>query len=131
MFRGIPSDQIDAVWPEIKHLIAEACKGSGNYTADDIKWSVQKREMQLWVYGLEAVCVTAIANYPQKKRLRILIGTGKGRHNWQHHALTLEAWAREQGCTGGESIAREGWWRAVFRALGWRKTHIFIEKDFL
>lgn len=131
MFRGIPSFEIEGIWPHIKHWIEAACKGSGNYTADDIKWALQRQEMQLWAYGIEAVCVTQIIDYPQKKRLRILIGTGTGRGNWQTHAVTLEAWARSQGCHGGESIAREGWFRAVFKALGWRKTHIFIEKDFL
>jgi hypothetical protein len=91
--------------------------------------------MQLWVwktYAVKACIVTQIINYPQKRYCRLNIVTGVNRDDWKDSISIIEAWAKSQGCHGMESIAREGWWRVFIRLLrGWKKTHIFIEKDFI
>jgi hypothetical protein len=124
-FRGIPHDQILSVWPGVVHWIEAACDTNGKYHQNDILTALLNRDMQLWTYGTDAVCVTEIIQYPRKKYARILIGTGRGRANWQHCRETIETWAKAQGCHGIESLARNGWKR-IFK--DYSQTHLLLEK---
>lgn len=129
---GIPATEIDRVWPEVFSLLAAACKTSnGRMTTQVLHQDLKDGAMQLWLAhneaGISACFVTQIIDYPAAKYCKIVIGTGKTRHRWQHHVKVVEAWAKEQGCTGMESIARAGWQR-VFK--DWKRTHVFLEKTF-
>lgn len=134
MLEAITPDRLEKVWPEVVVWVVKACETSnGRYMAADVKRLIANKSFQLWrAKDGESigVCVTEIIDYPHKRYCRIVIGTGTGRDQWQGYIKEIEAWARSRGCHGMESIAREGWWRAFFKFLGWKKTHIYIERAF-
>lgn len=130
---GIPHNRVPEVWKDIEASIAACCKrGRDKYTKESILAALLDRFMQLWLVldsEIRAICVTEIVQYPNKKYCRILIGTGKDRHDWRHHTDEIELWAVAQGCDGIESIMRSGW-ESHYRERGWKKTHIYMEKEF-
>ena len=87
--------------------------------------------MQLWAVvgeAIEAIVLTEIAEYPRRRLCRVLAAAGAGRARWLHLLGTIEEWARAQGCTAIEPVARPGWERAL-APLGYRKTHVILEKE--
>jgi hypothetical protein len=130
---GVKAAEIPQVWPHVFGMIAGACgRSNGRHTTQSIYQTLLGGTRQLWLVHhedkIEACFVTEIVIYPLTKRCHIVIGTGRGRGNWQHLANMLEGWAKEQGCDGMESIARKGWAR-VFGRWGWSMTHVFLEKQ--
>lgn len=133
---GIPSKNVDQVWPLIEERIEEACLTSrGKEKAFDIRRSARHGEKQIWVVWDEdvkdilAVVVTELAVYPRKMVCRINICVGDERERWQHHIAVIEAWARQKGCRAMELFARPGWSR-VLKPFGYDTTHHMVEKEF-
>jgi hypothetical protein len=129
---GIPSADVDAVWPLAAPLIDAACRrGRDKETAEDIRRALGDRALQLWLAwdgAVVAVAVTEIVCHPRKRCCRIRICTGRARAGWQHYLAVIEAWARAQGCAAMELIARPGWSRHLARH-GYATTHLFCEKE--
>jgi hypothetical protein len=133
---GIPSENVDQIWPLIEGRIEEACLTSrGKEKAFDIRRSAHHGEKQIWVVWDEeakdvlAAVVTELVIYPRKKVCHIQICVGEERERWQHHTRIIEDWAREKGCRGMSLVARPGWSR-VLRKFGYETTHHMVEKDF-
>jgi hypothetical protein len=137
-FSGIPAEALPDWWPLLSPMIAAACaRSGGKYRAVDILRALIAREMQLWAAldpgeqsanSVAAICLTEIVNFPGKRVCRILAGTGERRERWVHFAEEIGDWARLQGCAAIEAVARPGWERD-FAALGYRKTHVILEKS--
>lgn len=129
---GIPSAEIDAVWPLAEPLIAAACRRGGNKdTADDFRAGLNARDLQLWLAWdgeIVALAVTEIVCHPRKRCCRIRICTGRARAGWQHYLPVIENWAEAQGCAAMELIARPGWSRLLAKQ-GYATTHLFCEKE--
>jgi hypothetical protein len=129
---GIPSADIDAVWPLVEPLIVDACRrGRGKEEPADIRDALKERDLQLWLAWdgtIAALAVTQIVRHPRKTCCRIRICTGRDRQAWQHHIAIIEAWARTQGCAAMELIVRPGWSR-VLAKQGYATTHLFCEKE--
>lgn len=129
---GIPSAEIDAVWPLAEPLIAGACRrGRHKDAPDDIRRALKACDLQLWLAwdgAIAALAVTQIATHPRKTCCRIRICTGRERRSWEAHIATIEAWAKAQGCAAMELIARPGWSR-ILRRHGYDITHVFCEKE--
>lgn len=127
---GIPAPKVEGVWGEIYPLIHAACERGRIYHAEDIFAGLMERRMQLWVARREgkiiALAVTSISEMPRRKICELLIGTGTGREEWQHHRHTIEQWAKSQGCAAMYCLARKGWAR-VFN--DYRMTHVLLEKE--
>lgn len=130
--QGITSGLLPHIWPLIVTRIAKACKTTrGRYDETDVYRFVESKDWQLWIAldgnDIAAICCTEIINYPRKKYLRICIGTGKNRKQWQDLRYDLESFARANQCDGMESIARKGWLK-IF--TDYTQSHVFIEKEF-
>jgi hypothetical protein len=129
---GVPSAEIDAVWPLVEPAIAAACRrGRGKEVPDDIRAALKERALQLWLAwngGIAALAVTQLVHHPRRTCCRIRICTGSERGSWEHHLAAIEAWARSQGCAAMELIARPGWSRPLARH-GYALTHVFCEKE--
>jgi hypothetical protein len=129
---GIPSAEIDAVWPLVEPQIAAACRrGRGKETSDDIRRALKARDQQLWLAwdgAIAAVAVTQIVRHPRKTCCRIRICAGRKLPSWQAYIAAIEAWARAQGCAAMELIARPGWSR-VLAPHGYETTHVYCEKE--
>lgn len=131
MFSGVKASGIEPLWPELRpHLVRACAKSSGRWEPEDFKTALLARDMQLWVYrpakAIQAIGITEIVNYPRLRAFRFVAVTGFGYRDWQKCRPTVEAWAKAQGCTMGESIARKGWVRIM---TDWKPTAVFIEKE--
>lgn len=60
------------------------------------------------------------------KRCRIPFCTGEDAKTWVHLLSEIEAWARENGCSKLDMIARKGWAKHL---QDYRMTHVVLEKD--
>lgn len=128
----VPAADVGAAWPHVVGLIAAAVEPSGNYGAEDIRQALLARDMQLWTVleadRLRGAAVTEIVAYPRRKWLHGVICIGEGLMEWRDHIATLEAFAKSAGCAGVMLTARPGWEKAV-GPLGYRKTHVRLEKE--
>ncbi len=110
MIRGILSEDIETVWPEVEPLIAKACEYSdGKITTDDIYKDLKTQDMQLWLIP-KGVWVTRIVDYPQSRRLEVVSASGEW-DNWLEYGEVVADWARSLGCDAAEIIGRKGWGR--------------------
>jgi hypothetical protein len=129
---GIPSTQIDAVWPLVEPMLAAACRrGRDKDAPEDVRSALKARDLQLWVAWHDAavaLAVTEIVRHPRKTCCRIRFCTGRDRKSWQPYIATIEQWAKANGCAAMELIARPGWSRFL-RRHGYAATHIFCEKE--
>ena len=125
---GVPSSHIDDVWDSVKQLVFDGLEYSdGKYTVDDVYKSLKSRNMQLWVSineGIEAIGITEINIYPNKKVCQIFLVSGRNMDNWLHFSKVIEAWAKERGCQSLECFGRPGWGKVI----GWERIHIVLRK---
>ena len=80
----IPADlAVGVLWPSICALLEQAMPyGRGEYTLDDIRAGIEKREMMaIGVFDehaqAEFVATCSVVNYPRKRVLYIQYGAGK------------------------------------------------------
>ena len=118
---------------QLAPYIQEAAAGSnGKFLGVDIARLLARGEWQLWTAReagqLKAVLMTRIVFYPQLKACQLLAAVGEERDaNMLPFMPDIEAWAKSQGCTLMEPIARAGWDR-VLKPLGFVRTHVMLEK---
>ena len=129
-FTGIPADTVDEWWPRVSGLIDNIAERSGGrFWTEDYREAFKDRSRQLWaaVKGDQVVMVliTEIRAYPRLKTAALIACAGDRRGDWLHYLTVVEAWAKAQGCEAVEAEARPGW----ERILGWRKTHVILEKE--
>lgn len=134
VWAGVLSQEVGPIWGKVSPWIAQACRrGHDRYTPDDILSSLLEKKTQLWLAfrmgDADALAVTEILVYPQKRYGRILMGAGTEPDDIDDFITTLEGWARSLGCDGVESLMRPGF-EPAFRRNGWKKSHVLMEKDF-
>lgn len=129
-FSGVPSSEIEKVWPEVEPLVSRACAlGHVDFTPDDVKKDLLSRDSQLWVFGdFDCVCVTRIESRPENKVAILYLVAGDGIEVWKDFEPTFCAWAKEQGCSVGESIGRLGW-KLIAKEFGWKPVTMTFRKE--
>jgi hypothetical protein len=130
---AVPAERLSEVAAGAMPLIKAMCEGSnGKYAPADVLRALAARDFQLWLArgrgGNEAAAVTEIVDYPQKRVCRLIGAVGRDMSNWIGHLAALETWAKAQGCSAMEPVARPGWER-VLKGRGYRKTHVHLEKE--
>ena len=131
--RGVRADEIMAFWSEIAPLIEKlTARTGGRFRAVDLAKAVIARDIQLWAAlddgHVSAIATTEIINYPQRRIGRFLATSGEDIERWIGHVGAIEEWARQNGCTAMEAVARKGLER-VMKPHGWTCTHVVLEKD--
>ena len=112
---GVRHDMVEAIWEKTKPHLEKALEyGDGEFQIDDVLKFLLDRTMQLWVLCdtdsrdvLIAVC-TEIIDYPRSKICRVVLFGGISGMMWQEYLTIIEDWAKEQGCSSIESLARKG-----------------------
>ena len=132
--RGIQASQIIDLWPQIGPLLQRiAIRSEGRTDVVSLVKAIDARDMQLWAAVVEdrikAIATTELVNYPLKRVGRFVATSGEDIEEWIGYVLAIEAWAKQQGCTGMEAVARKGLER-IMKPFGWHSTHSIIEKDF-
>lgn len=102
----------------------------GELSVNGIVDRIAKREWILWLVfngDVQAILATELYfDVGGAKRCRIPFCTGDGARGWVHLLDGIEAWAREEGCTKLDMIARKGWAKHL---PDYRMTHVVLEKD--
>ena len=125
---GVPPGDVRAAG--IEEFLAEFTE-RGKYTVSDLIEEIEARDRQCWavLHGQEvrAVALTQISGV-RKRVCHVTHLTGDGLNEWKDAFLTIESWARSQGCVRIEALARPGYER-VGKPYGLRKSHVLLEKD--
>jgi len=106
--------QVQSVWELAYDPLEKAVKRNKGFTMDDILEALLKRMMQMWISVtdenvVEAVAITQMQAYPQKKTCLLLFLGGQDIDHWKPFMKELEKWAISSGCTDLEFIGRKGW----------------------
>lgn len=113
----IPESQVSHVWPLIEANIERALhEGLDTYATKDVLQAAQEGYMQIWVAGSVAAVVTLIVEYPKHKALiAAFCGGSDGPSWWEDMDLTLEQFARDNGCEEVRIIGRGRAWVRVLK----------------
>lgn len=129
---AIPASSIMGLWPLLEPMLRPAGPLSDwRITAESELLAASRGELQVFVIkrfdkSAQAVVVTEIVDYANRKACRVLQCFGEGLHEWKHLLRQLEGWARSEGCDLMEIHGREGWGR-VYR--DYRKLQTVFTKD--
>ncbi len=127
--RNIPD-----IWPTIRERVASCCgRSGGKYEPVDVLLNFLGGRMELWLVldeadAIQALVITEIVAYPRIRVCKLLACTGEGAPQWLDLIEKIEAWAKARGCGAMEPICRAGWERRL-KPLGYRKTHVVLEKS--
>lgn len=135
---GVPPEFLPDTWPLVEPLIVKACSESGGrFTAADVAAKVSTGEFQLWIAQSEdedeinpvqALGLTRLVAYPRLTACEVMATLGRDMKDWSGHINGISEWAARHGATQMHVIARPGW-EKVLKREGYRKTHIFLERD--
>lgn len=133
MLYGIQIKDIEAVWPEVRPWLEDACATSrGKFMVDDIFDGLMAGVDQLWIWKSPtafAVGITRLSEYPRQRVCNLRIVTGRNMGEWAQPCIeTIEKWAKAQGCSAMEFQARAGWERFLSKR-GYDKTHVYLERS--
>ena len=134
-FLGITSEQIDAIWGEVKPFIERSLKyANGELDQDDVYRFLKERAMQLWVLltmpdqKITMCGVTEIVNYPRKKVCRVVLMGGIPSQEWRDNVHNIETWAKGQGCSTMEACVRKGIAK-VMAEQDYKKVYTIVSKE--
>ena len=115
--------ELDRCRPWIEDAL-EYCNGTHSY--EDVVQSISEGRMQLWP-APSGCMVTEIVIYPRKKVLNIFLAGGELDQLLDMNS-DMNAWAKQQGCTGGTLTGRVGW-KKVLEPMGWKLIHSHYVKE--
>ena len=132
----VQSSDIPVIWPKVEGLVKHALNvtANGRFLPEDILNGLRAARMQLWLVGkeglkhAEALVITEITRYPQKRYCTVTLVAGAQREHWIDHLDTIEAWAMENNCDGMEAIGRRGWTKEP-KLKDWKWRAVVMEKD--
>ncbi len=136
----IEANAVDVIWTRVKDLLQLAINlNLGEITIEDVKESLVKGRMNLWVvYSQEneliLAAVTEFVIYPREKRLRVFL-TGAKKNTlmkwfkqcWQKDSELLK-FARENDVKRFEVLARDGWIRLLPK-VGFKKYYTVLTME--
>ncbi len=127
----VPPDDVIPTLSENKKyvdLLVEAVERSnGRQTFQTLVTELVTTKATLWVRK-NSLIVTQLLIYPTgAKWLSVRIGCGN-MNTLKAMIGKIEEYAKSRGYDGLESTARPGWAR-VGKALGYKTSHLFIEKE--
>jgi len=117
------SDDLARCRPYIEDAL-EYCNGTHQF--EDIVQGIAESKMQFWP-APRGCMVTEIVVYPRKKVFNIFLAGGELDQLKDMHDA-MNAWAKEQGCTGGSLTGRVGW-KKVLEPMGWKLAHSHFVKE--
>jgi hypothetical protein len=134
-FFQLPKEMVPEVWPVIAPGLQKAVdRAAGRMTMENIANYIIEGKWQLWLYlkggEYKALAITEITTCPTgMKILNRVVCTGEDKELWEVLIpSTLEQFARVEGCKIFETVARPGW-EKILGKQGFKKTHVFLEKE--
>lgn len=117
-------------WPQVRPFVAVALEELPGFTEADVFRVVNDGKWILWIAKsdrIEAVLVGEIEYFPRETQLFLRICVGNEYHRWIHLLAQVEAYAKGVGCKRVMPACRPGW-EPILKKLGYRKTHVIMEK---
>jgi len=133
MIEGVMSKDVDTWWPYVRDYIQEALEHSlGEYSLKDINEACSEASMQLWIATsnkVDAVCVTKINQYPQKRVFVMLLSGGLPFSSWiEEGEAIMNAYAKENNCDYVQLFGRKGWTRKM-KDLNYDHNRVVLTKE--
>lgn len=130
---GVQIDQMMALWPHVKDYFKSfADRSHGEVSAGQLLLQVMKGLRQCWVAtNGEEVKACALTEVLKGQLPVVFLGfcAGKDRHEWRDEILDeIERWAQSKEITRIRTASRPGW-KKELKDLGWKETHIVMEKE--
>lgn len=129
---AVPYEQLNEVYPHVYRYVEKATEvDGGRYDAANVFRLLAEREIGLWIVVDEeddeivAAMTTRITDYPNGRGMSIDWIGGKRMEEWlPAFSETMDAFARENGCSFIEGIGRKGWIK-VLKEYGYRDIPTF------
>jgi hypothetical protein len=130
----VPIWHLLGVWPQIERFVEKSLARDPlrRFRVDDVFSTIADGRSKLWVaYDRERAefdgfIVTDVIDWPCAKECRAWLGGGQHMRLWLDEIRrTIEAYARDQGCTHCFIIGRKGW----ARMPGYRICGLEIVKE--
>ncbi len=127
---GVQASEVQDMWALVQDMIGEALERGGSHTLEEVLDDITSGRGQLWAAwsheeGILGCMITFVVPHPLKTVCRIWMCVGRERKRWVHHLATIEAWAKEAGCTSVIAVVRPGWEKVL---TDYRKTHVTLER---
>jgi len=128
MLTGVPRHHLGTFWARVlPWLEGVEVRADGRETVADLRRWLDGGQLQLWVWvegdlSVTGVLITEVINMAATRICRLRVCTGRDAKRWLPSMAMIEAWAKEQGCSGLEPIARPGW-EKLLKPLGFKVTH--------
>ena len=125
-------EDVPYLWEDVAPMLARVRQHSeGELETDDFLDNLMEGNMQLWVVtegeSIIVSMVTLMADYPQKKILRIVALAGKDFKEVNKNFISmLEAYAIKNECSALELWGRKGWKKML---PDWKDSYIVYTKD--
>lgn len=127
----IPPASVPDVYPMVRRWLEGVAERSGG------RWSVPgllerfvRGEWQLWlVWDGTPRAIVGTELYLEMTGLKccmVRFCTGGGAAEWSHLLGKIESWARDEGCTYLDMLARKGWARHL---PDYKLTHVELQKE--
>jgi hypothetical protein len=125
--RGIPAEEIPALWPRVRPIVKRALERSPDYSPRDVKASLCAEHRQLFVTWpeVDTICITSIEDRPKRRVLVIWWKAGILHDDWREMLAATENWGRSLGCSRVEFRGRKGW----TKLLPDYRTEVLYSKD--
>lgn len=105
----------EAAWARAAPLLdAALARGGRTHRLADVRSLIEAGEAQLWSAERSAM-VTVVEDDPCERRLLVWLAGGELEDLLQEFRLSMERWARAQGCRRVLLIGRPGWERVLNR----------------
>lgn len=116
-------------WADVAAHLARAVEHGGEYTLEQVRSRIEAGDAQLWVARdggrILMAMVTALVEEPGGKACDVWLVGGEDHARWLSHIVTLEQWARDEGCKRMVTNCRPGWRRWL---PDWRIVRVTMEK---
>jgi hypothetical protein len=128
-FFALQSHQVDGAEWWLRPLLEEFERRTDGAHPDDVLDQARNAECQLWGYwdgSFRGLLATQIRTSRKGSSLLIWICVGVDALELVSGVMqTLEAWAREMGCTKVQIVGRKGWERVL---TGFESKSVVLEK---
>ena len=109
-------DELLLQWPHVAALLHRSTKRTGCYEPIDLLKLAMAGQVGIWFCEVDgkvvAVLVSEVKQYPRRRVLEMLFAGGSGMSQWGRAMVeTLDAHARQTGCSHIAAIGRPGWAR--------------------
>lgn len=117
------------IWPYVLLGVSQAFHRGNGGSLSLVEQDVYSGHALIWLalsgQEIRACCITQLVVTDQGKKCQIVAAFGSGVNDWLTHLITIEKYARDEGCSVIELTGRKGWARLL---RDYRQAAVVLEK---